>query len=141
MLTARNIQKYYGELWVLKGVDVEIKKGEIVSIAGPSGSGKSTLLHILGTLDKPDAGEIFLQERKMSDLKGKALASFRNKHIGFVFQFHHLLPEFSALENVCIPGWIAGSRKKDVEQRALDLLEDLGVGNRVENKPGELSGG
>ena len=141
MLTAKGIQKYYGDLWVLKGVDVEIKKGEIVSIAGPSGSGKSTLLHILGTLDKPDAGEIFLQERKMSDLKGKALASFRNKHIGFVFQFHHLLPEFSALENVCIPGWLAGRRKKEVEDKAKDLLTTLGVGERLENKPNALSGG
>jgi lipoprotein-releasing system ATP-binding protein len=141
MLTAKGIQKYYGDLWVLKGVDVEIKKGEIVSIAGPSGSGKSTLLHILGTLDKPDAGEIFLQERKMSDLKGNALASFRNKHIGFVFQFHHLLPEFSALENVCIPGWLAGRRKKEVEDKAKDLLTTLGVGERLENKPNALSGG
>ncbi len=141
MLTAKGIQKYYGDLWVLKGVDVEIKKGEIVSIAGPSGSGKSTLLHILGTLDKPDAGEIFLQEKKMSDLKGKALASFRNKHIGFVFQFHHLLPEFSALENVCIPGWLAGRRKKEVEDKAKELLTTLGVGERLENKPNALSGG
>src|SRR5579862_7176215 len=141
MLTARNIQKYYGELWVLKGVDVEIKKGEIVSIAGPSGSGKSTLLHILGTLDDPDKGEIFLQDRKVSELRGKPLASFRNKHIGFVFQFHHLLPEFSALENVCIPGWLAGRRKKEVEEKAKQLLNTLGVGERLENKPGALSGG
>ncbi|HLY68532.1 MAG TPA: ABC transporter ATP-binding protein [Puia sp.] len=141
MLTARNIQKYYGELWVLKGVDVEIKKGEIVSIAGPSGSGKSTLLHILGTLDDPDKGEIFLQDRKVSDLRGKPLAAFRNKHIGFVFQFHHLLPEFSALENVCIPGWLAGRRKKQVEEQAKQLLDGLGVGGRLENKPNALSGG
>jgi len=141
MLTARNIQKYYGELWVLKGVDVEIKKGEIVSIAGPSGSGKSTLLHILGTLDDPDKGEIFLQDRKVSDLRGKPLAAFRNKHIGFVFQFHHLLPEFSALENVCIPGWLAGRRKKEVEGQAKQLLDGLGVGGRLENKPNALSGG
>jgi lipoprotein-releasing system ATP-binding protein len=141
MLTARNIQKYYGELWVLKGVDVEIKKGEIVSIAGPSGSGKSTLLHILGTLDNPDKGEIFLQDKKVSDLRGKSLAAFRNKHIGFVFQFHHLLPEFSALENVCIPGWLAGRRKKEVEEAAKQLLNTLGVGDRLENKPNALSGG
>jgi lipoprotein-releasing system ATP-binding protein len=141
MLTATGIQKYYGDLWVLKGVDVQIKKGEIVSIAGPSGSGKSTLLHILGTLDNPDEGEIFLQNKKISDLRGKQLASFRNKHIGFVFQFHHLLPEFSALENVCIPGWLAGRRKKEVEEKAKELLNNLGVGNRLENKPNALSGG
>jgi lipoprotein-releasing system ATP-binding protein len=141
MLTAKNIQKYYGDLWVLKGVDVEIKKGEIVSIAGPSGSGKSTLLHILGTLDNPDKGEFFLQDKKVSDLRGKPLAAFRNKHIGFVFQFHHLLPEFSALENVCIPGWLAGRRKKEVEEAAKQLLNTLGVGQRLENKPNALSGG
>jgi lipoprotein-releasing system ATP-binding protein len=120
---------------------VEIKKGEIVSIAGPSGSGKSTLLHILGTLDNPDKGEIFLQDKKVSDLRGKPLAAFRNKHIGFVFQFHHLLPEFSALENVCIPGWLAGRRKKEVEESAKQLLNTLGVGERLENKPNALSGG
>jgi len=141
MLSARGIQKYYGNLWVLKGVDVDIKKGEIVSIAGPSGCGKSTLLHILGTLDEAMEGRVVLQEKEIHKLKGEALAVFRNRHIGFVFQFHHLLPEFSALENVCIPGWIAGFRKRDVEQRALELLQDLGVGHRVENKPGELSGG
>jgi lipoprotein-releasing system ATP-binding protein len=141
MLSARGIQKYYGNLWVLKGVDVDIKKGEIVSIVGPSGCGKSTLLHILGTLDEAMEGRIVLQEKEIHRLKGEALAVFRNRHIGFVFQFHHLLPEFTALENVCIPGWIAGFRKKDVEQRALELLQDLGVGHRVENKPGELSGG
>jgi lipoprotein-releasing system ATP-binding protein len=141
MLTATGIQKYYGDLWVLKGVDVKIKKGEIVSIAGPSGSGKSTLLHILGSLDNPDKGEIFLQNKKVSDLSGKSLAAFRNKHIGFVFQFHHLLPEFSALENVCIPGWLAGRRKKEVEEQAKQLLSTLGVGERLENKPNALSGG
>lgn len=141
MLSARGIQKYYGNLWVLKGVNVDIAKGEIVSIVGPSGCGKSTLLHILGTLDEAMEGKIVLQERDIDTLKGEALAVFRNRHIGFVFQFHHLLPEFSALENVCIPGWIAGFRKKDVERRALELLQDLGVGHRVENKPGELSGG
>ncbi len=141
MLSARGIQKYYGSLWVLKGVDVDIKKGEIVSIVGPSGCGKSTLLHILGTLDEAKEGRVVLQEKEIHKLKGEALAVFRNRHIGFVFQFHHLLPEFSALENVCIPGWIAGFRKRDVEERALELLQDLGVGHRVENKPGELSGG
>jgi lipoprotein-releasing system ATP-binding protein len=141
MLTARDIHKYYGDLWVLKGVDVDIAKGEIVSIAGPSGSGKSTLLHILGTLDAPAKGEVFLQGKKVNDLKGNLLASFRNTHIGFVFQFHHLLPEFTALENVCIPAWIAGKKKRETEERAKELLNTLGVGARIEHKPNELSGG
>ncbi|HLK30922.1 MAG TPA: ABC transporter ATP-binding protein [Puia sp.] len=141
MLTARNINKHYGKLQVLKDVGVDIKKGEIVSIAGPSGSGKSTLLHILGTLAEPDSGEIFLNEKKVNELKGKQLASFRNTHIGFVFQFHHLLPEFSALENACIPGWIAGRKKREVEEEAKKLLVTLGVGERLDNKPAELSGG
>jgi len=141
MLTARNINKYYGKLQVLKDVGVDIKKGEIVSIAGPSGSGKSTLLHILGTLDEPASGEILLSGKKVNQLKGKQLAAFRNRHIGFVFQFHHLLPEFTALENVSIPGWIAGRKKKEVEEQAKDLLNTLGVGGRLENKPGALSGG
>src|SRR5258707_8133382 len=141
MLTAKGIQKYYGNLWVLKGVTVDIAKGEIVSIVGPSGSGKSTLLHILGTLDEAAQGEIFLQEKKINQLKSKALAAFRNRHIGFIFQFHHLLPEFSALENVCIPGWIAGRKKKEVEEQARNLLLTLGIGERLENKPAALSGG
>jgi lipoprotein-releasing system ATP-binding protein len=141
MLTAKGIEKYYGALWVLKGVDVQIRKGEIVSIVGPSGCGKSTLLHILGTLDEPAKGEVFLENKRINDLKGRQLANFRNRHIGFVFQFHHLLPEFSALENVCIPGWIAGRNKADVEQRATELLKTLGVGHRIDNKPGALSGG
>jgi lipoprotein-releasing system ATP-binding protein len=141
MLTAKGIEKYYGDLRVLKGVDVDIAKGEIVSIVGPSGSGKSTLLHILGTLDEPARGEIFLQNRKIHALKGRPLAAFRNKHIGFVFQFHHLLPEFSALENVCIPGWISGRRRREVEEEALKLLQELGVGHRTDHKPGALSGG
>ncbi len=141
MLTATNIHKYYGDLWVLKGVNIQIHTGEIVSIVGPSGSGKTSLLHILGTLDLPTEGEIYLRDKKMNDLKGKSMAAFRNKHIGFVFQFHHLLPEFSALENVCIPGWIAGRKKKEVEKQATVLLETLGVGQRLEHKPGALSGG
>jgi len=141
MLTARDIHKYYGDLWVLKGVNVDIAKGEIVSIAGPSGSGKSTLLHILGTLDIPDKGEVFLQGKRVNELKGKLLASFRNNNIGFVFQFHHLLPEFTALENVCIPAWIAGRKKRETEERAKELLNTLGVGERLEHKPNALSGG
>jgi lipoprotein-releasing system ATP-binding protein len=141
MLRAREIHKYYGSLWVLKGVDVTIQKGEIVSIVGPSGSGKSTLLHILGTLDEPAKGTTSLQGKLINELKGRELAAFRNRHIGFVFQFHHLLPEFSALENVCIPGWIAGRKKKEVEEQATVLLNTLGVGHRLENKPNALSGG
>ena len=141
MLKANGIYKNYGSLQVLKGVDIEITKGEIVSIAGSSGAGKSTLLHILGTLDNADKGEIFIDKVNVSQLKGKKLASFRNHHIGFVFQFHHLLPEFSALENICIPGWIAGRKNKDVENRAAELLELLNLKDRGEHKPGELSGG
>lgn len=141
MLIAKNIQKYYGRLRVLKGVDLEIKRGEIVTIAGPSGSGKSTLLHILGTLDIPAEGEIFLNKQPLLQLKGRALAAYRNRHMGFVFQFHHLLPEFSAIENVCIPGWIAKRNKKEVSERAQALLNTLGLGDRIENKPSQLSGG
>ncbi|MDP4128959.1 MAG: ABC transporter ATP-binding protein [Bacteroidota bacterium] len=141
MLSARNIEKYYGKLHVLKGVNLDINKGEIVSMVGPSGSGKSTLLHILGTLDEPASGEIFLENRRLQTLKGKSLAAFRNRHIGFVFQFHHLLPEFTALENVCIPGCIAGRKKSEVKERAMQLLEILGVSHRTENKPSALSGG
>jgi lipoprotein-releasing system ATP-binding protein len=141
MLTARNIHKRYGTVEVLKGVDIAIDAGEIVSIVGPSGSGKSTLLHILGTLDKPDKGEVFLGQEKITHLQGNKLADFRNTHIGFVFQFHHLLPEFSALENVCIPGWLGSKGKTEVRQRAVELLELLGLTHRLENKPNQLSGG
>lgn len=141
MLRAKGIQKNYAQLHVLKGVDITISKGEIVSIVGSSGAGKSTLLHILGTLDTPDSGEIFLDETPVHTLKGKKLAAFRNTQIGFVFQFHHLLPEFTALENVCIPGWVAGRRKKEVEEEAIKLLKLLGLGERLENKPNALSGG
>ncbi len=141
MLSARNIRKNYGSLEVLKSVDFEISRGEIVSIVGSSGAGKSTLLHILGTLDAPDSGTIRLEGEAIEKLKGKALAAFRNRHIGFVFQFHHLLPEFTALENVCIPGWIAGHRKKEVADRASELLDLLGLRDRSQHKPGELSGG
>jgi lipoprotein-releasing system ATP-binding protein len=141
MLKASGIYKNYGPLPVLKGVDIEITKGEIVSIAGSSGAGKSTLLHILGTLDKADKGEIYIDNTPVFSLNSKKMASFRNKHIGFVFQFHHLLPEFTALENVCIPAWIAGGNKKAIEAHARELLQTLGVGHRMENKPAALSGG
>ncbi|MDB5230833.1 MAG: transporter ATP-binding protein [Chitinophagaceae bacterium] len=141
ILTANNIKKKYGSLEVLKGVNLAINKGEIVSIAGSSGAGKSTLLHILGTLDQADAGEILLNSTPVHSLKGKKLAAFRNEHIGFVFQFHHLLPEFTALENVCIPGWIAGKKKKLVEARANHLLDMLHLSERSEHKPQALSGG
>ncbi len=141
MLSARNIHKKYGSLEVLKGVDIKINKGEIVSIVGSSGAGKSTLLHILGTLDKADAGEINLNNQPVNGLSGKKLAAFRNKEIGFVFQFHHLLPEFTALENVCIPGWIAGKAKKEVITRAEELLKHLRLRDRMDNKPQQLSGG
>ena len=141
MLNARNIEKHYGSLQVLKSVEIDIKQAEIVSIVGSSGAGKSTFLHILGTLDKPDKGEVVLKGQRIDKLTGKALSKFRNKHIGFIFQFHHLLPEFTALENVCIPGWIAGSKKKETENRAIELLTILGLRDRLQNKPGQLSGG
>jgi lipoprotein-releasing system ATP-binding protein len=141
MLSAKDIHKRYGPVEVLKGVDIRIEGGEIVSIVGPSGSGKSTLLHILGTLDRPDSGEVFLGEEAISGLQGNKLASFRNKHIGFVFQFHHLLPEFSALENVCIPGWLTSRNKNEVKKGAEELLKILGLSHRLENKPNQLSGG
>lgn len=141
MLTATNIHKRYGTVDVLKGVDVTINKGEVVSIVGPSGSGKSTFLHILGTLDKPDQGEVHLHQQNITRLHGNSLSSFRNKHIGFVFQFHHLLPEFSALENVCIPGWLTKKNKTEVKNKAVSLLKTLGLGHRIENKPSQLSGG
>lgn len=141
MLEGKGIVKVYGSLEVLKGVDISIEKGEIVSIVGSSGAGKTTLLHILGTLDRPDKGELYFEGRRMDQLKGKELASFRNKNIGFVFQFHHLLPEFSALENVCIPGWIAGEKSSLLEKKAMKLLERLGIAERASHKPSALSGG
>lgn len=141
MLSGKNIYKSYGPIEVLKDVNIDVQKGEVVAIAGPSGSGKSTLLHILGTLDKADEGIIIMNGVELQKLEGKKLAAFRNRHIGFVFQFHHLLPEFSALENICIPGWLAGRKKKEVEIRAKELLEILGLKERLENKPNQLSGG
>jgi lipoprotein-releasing system ATP-binding protein len=141
MLEAKNIHKKYNDVEVLKGVDIKISKGEIVSIIGASGAGKSTLLHILGTLDKPDSGSILLNNIAAEKLNGKSLAKFRNDHIGFVFQFHHLLPEFTALENVCIPGWVGGKNKSVTEKRAKELLDYLGLNKKIENKPSQLSGG
>ena len=141
MISGKNIHKRYGVVEVLKGVDIDIQKGEIASIVGPSGSGKSTLLHILGTLDKADSGTISMNNMVINSLNGKKLAAFRNKHIGFVFQFHHLLPEFTALENVCIPGWLAGRKKTEVKAEAEKLLTMLGLSQRMENKPNQLSGG
>lgn len=141
MLKASNIHKKYGTVEVLRGVALEINRGEVVSIVGPSGSGKSTLLHILGTLDKADSGKVSMNDTLLTALSGNKLASFRNKHIGFVFQFHHLLPEFSALENACIPGWLAGRKKKEVMEEAEKLLNMLGLSNRLDNKPNQLSGG
>ncbi len=141
MLTCKQITKRYGSLEVLKGVDLQISKGEIVSLVGSSGAGKSTLLHILGTLDEADGGQVWLNNVQVNQLKGDELAGFRNRHIGFVFQFHHLLPEFTALENVCIPGWLGVKKKKEVETRAIELLKMLGLSDRMHNKPAELSGG
>lgn len=141
MLAAQGIEKYYGNLHVLKGVDLEIKKGEVVSIVGSSGAGKSTLLHILGTLDAPDKGIVSLKGERTDTLTGNTLAKFRNKNIGFIFQFHHLLPEFSALENICIPAWIGNKKKKETEEKALSLLEILGLAGKADNKPNQLSGG
>jgi lipoprotein-releasing system ATP-binding protein len=141
MLKATAIHKKYDSLHVLKGVDISIEEGEIVSIVGASGAGKSTLLHILGTLDNADSGSVVINGQPLEKLGSKALAAFRNKHIGFVFQFHHLLPEFTALENVCIPGWIAKSAKAELESRAKLLLESLGLSDRLHHKPGQLSGG
>lgn len=141
MLEARDIQKFYGALHVLKGVELRINKGEIASIVGPSGSGKSTLLHILGTLDHPDKGEVLINGSRINFQNDKLVAAFRNTHIGFVFQFHHLLPEFTAIENVCIPGWIAGRKKSEVTKAAAALMESLGLGQRLDNKPSALSGG
>ncbi|HBK70811.1 MAG TPA: lipoprotein-releasing system ATP-binding protein LolD [Flavobacteriaceae bacterium] len=144
MIIAKNIHKYYGELEVLKGVDLHIKQGEIVAIVGPSGAGKTTLLQILGTLDKPsntNEAKLNVSQQSVLQLKDKALSKFRNEHIGFIFQFHQLLPEFTALENVCIPAFIANKPKKEVEAEALKILDFLGLSDRIEHKPNELSGG
>jgi len=141
MIEVKGIRKSFGELEVLKGVNLSVAKGEIVSIVGASGAGKSTLLHIIGTIDKAEKGSVIIEDKDVLKLKDKQLASFRNKKIGFVFQFHHLLPEFDALENVCIPAFIAGESRKSAEKRALELLDFMGLKERIKHKPGELSGG
>lgn len=141
MIEIKHIKKRYGDLEVLKGIDLRVNEKEIVSIVGPSGAGKSTLLHIMGTLDRPDEGEIRYDSVNVAALNARQLSAFRNRNIGFVFQFHHLLPEFTALENVCIPAWIKGDGKKEAEKRARELLSLLGLGNRLQNKPNQLSGG
>jgi lipoprotein-releasing system ATP-binding protein len=141
LVKAVDIRKSYGALNVLKGIDLEVAAGEVVAIVGASGAGKSTLLHILGTLDVPDQGTLFLRDQDVFRFSSTKLAAFRNKSVGFVFQFHNLLPEFSALENVMIPGWIAGRSKNEITQRAKELLTMLGLASRMEHKPSELSGG
>jgi len=144
MIKATNIHKFYGDLEVLKGVDLHIKKGEIVAIVGPSGAGKTTLLQILGTLDKPNPNSdasVSLNGKNILNLRDRSISAFRNNHIGFIFQFHQLLPEFTALENVCIPAFINKKSKKEAEAKALELLDFLGLSHRLHHKPSELSGG
>jgi lipoprotein-releasing system ATP-binding protein len=141
ILEAKEITKTFGSLEVLKGIDLQVKESEILSIVGASGAGKSTLLHILGTLDRPDRGTILYQGKDITRLKDKELSEFRNKNIGFVFQFHHLLPEFTALENICIPAFIAGQSRRKAESRALELMELLNLTARKSHKPSALSGG
>ncbi len=141
MIQLRNITKSFGTLKVLRGIDLDIQKGEVVSIVGPSGAGKTTLLQIMGTLDKPDKGTVVFDDLDVNSLSQKKLSEFRNRHIGFVFQFHQLLPEFTALENIMIPAFIGGSGKREASQRAMELLEFMGVQDRASHKPNELSGG
>ena len=141
MIHVKNITKSFGSLQVLKGITLDINKGEVVSIVGPSGAGKTTLLQIIGTLDKPDSGSVCVDSIDTTSLSQKALSDFRNKHIGFVFQFHQLLPEFTALENIMIPAYIAGKSNKDAKKRAKELLDFMGLSDRANHKPAELSGG
>ena len=141
MIKATGITKSFGNLQVLKGIDVSIERGEIVSIVGPSGAGKTTLLQILGTLDKPDAGDVFYAQNNINKMKDKEIANFRNKNIGFVFQFHQLLPEFTAMENVMIPLLIGRTKTSEAEKRAKEILDFMGLKDRLEHKPSELSGG
>ena len=141
MIRIENLTKKFGELQVLKGVSLEVKRGEVISIVGPSGAGKTTLLQLIGTLDKPTAGKIVFDNEELSRMNSKRLATFRNKHIGFVFQFHQLLPEFTALENITIPALIAGRDRKEAEKEAMELLKILKLEERADHKPAEMSGG
>ena len=141
MIDIKNITKSFGSLQVLKGIDLHINKGEIVSIVGPSGAGKTTLLQIIGTLDKPDSGSIVIDGIDVSNLSKAKLSDFRNRHLGFVFQFHQLLPEFTALENIMIPAFIAGTSQSEAKERAIELLKFMGLEDRASHKPNELSGG
>ena len=141
MIQTSHISKSYNNLKVLKGIDLSISKGEIVSIVGASGAGKTTLLQIIGTLDKPDGGKVIIDGKELTKMKAGELADFRNEHIGFVFQFHQLLPEFTAFENVCMPGWISKKSKSEIENRAKELLEYLKLSDRMHHHPSELSGG
>lgn len=141
MIDIKNITKSFGSLQVLKGIDLHIDKGEIVSIVGPSGAGKTTLLQIIGTLDKPDTGTVIVDGIEVNGLSTNKLSRFRNEHLGFVFQFHQLLPEFTAIENIMIPAYIAGKKQSDARERAEELLQFMGLENRAKHKPNELSGG
>ena len=141
LLVAKDIYKNYGPIPVLKGVSLEISKGELVSIVGASGAGKSTLLYVVSSLEKADKGSLFFEGQDLGQLTNKAISQYRNEHIGFVFQFHHLLPEFTALENICIPGWIAKKSKKTLEKKAMELLDFMGLADKADKKPNSLSGG
>ena len=141
LLVAKDLYKNYGPIPVLKGVSLEVFKGELVSIVGASGAGKSTLLYVASSLEKADKGSLFFEGKDIAQLNNKALAKYRNEHIGFVFQFHHLLPEFTALENICIPGWIAKRSKKELDKKAMELLDFMGLADKASKKPNSLSGG
>ena len=141
MIELKNIHKSFGSLEVLKGIDLHINKGEVVSIVGPSGAGKTTLLQIMGTLDRPDSGQVIVDGIDVSSMNGKKISEFRNTHVGFVFQFHQLLPEFTTVENVAIPAMIGGTKQQEAMRRAMELLDFMGLSERAENKPSQLSGG
>jgi lipoprotein-releasing system ATP-binding protein len=141
LLIAKDLYKNYGPIPVLKGVSLEISKGELVSIVGASGAGKSTLLYVVSSLEKADKGSLFFEGQDIAQLSNKAISQYRNEHIGFVFQFHHLLPEFTALENICVPGWIAKKSKKALEKKAIELLDFMGLADKADKKPNSLSGG